>query len=1119
MKFYSKFINFIKNKNIKNFPLIEVIVNDKQTKSWDCFFQIEEYPEEITHFNIFEKEFKDFFLKQLSEDLENFVELQPIINVHFRILDWNLLKDDYIWKKHYQYMLDKLLTYPDIDKELISCFRTTPFIYVDSKKCLFVKDKNFDKKKRDITEIFNIEVFQSKLSQLQCLMWKIYKFEFQFELIFTFKDLEEIKKSKKNITSNQQIKIKGYVQHHSKYHDLKWNKIGFELVDPENFLNFIVVNSWLSKKTKKIEEISQKLIDLLPEGSLVLITIKIVKKIYYNLEDLEEFEILEQIPEQRYLFPEIFIDENKFEEEFKLFFNKLRINRILIECCVQYGEKNDPKKNRFYLVDPNSHQDSILITEWLNHFNIDKKKSSLSDIPEGTLILATISINEKSIKDKVVYFSLVRYKKLELKIKLDDYSGTKRIEFHTHTKMSNLDAIVSVKDYIELAEKWGHKSIAFTDHDGLYAFPEIAKNVKGKNIKAILGVELSFLEENSSFITNQEVNLNKFSDFCLINHNYIVLDIETTGFSINRDSIISIAAIKIKEGKIVDFFDELINPGDNIKINDFIQKLTNISNEMVATKPHIKKVFLKFLEFINNCSDCVLVAHNASFDIDFLKEIAKKNGLIWPLLPVIDTLFLAQKHFNEIFKYFSLERIVKSLKIKLDLNDFKNFASYEMVEIFRTKFDRENQYHNALFDAYATSRIFLEMLHLLEQKQILSFYDLRGTFDNKKFERPYHVNILVKNKQGYKNLFRLISDALTKDFIRKPLLVKSNFEKNREGLLIGSGCFDSNVFNIALYKNDDELAQAISYYDYIEVQPPQAYRHIIYDLNGSFIDDGNNPYGLKIIKDTIKKIIVESLKQNKIIIATGDVHYLYPYEKVLREVYINAKLIGGGLHRLSEYPSEHLPDNYFLTTQEMLDAFSFISDEKLKQDLVINNTHVLDRKIERFDFLTDKLFDIPDDMFSQNLNISSINKEFNGLINKRIIELFEEKIHPLVKCRIMQELSVILPKDTVDNNNIVAIYYLSYLLVKRSTEDGYPVGSRGSVGASLIANILGITEINPLPPHYRCIKCKYIVLNMNLNQTKTSEYYDYVQSWPFFVDVLKYQKNFDNIFSGYDLPN
>ncbi|MDV3196841.1 MAG: hypothetical protein Q8871_02350, partial [Pigeon pea little leaf phytoplasma] len=292
MKFYSKFINFIKNKNIKNFPLIEVIVNDKQTKSWDCFFQIEEYPEEITHFNIFEKEFKDFFLKQLSEDLENFVELQPIINVHFRILDWNLLKDDYIWKKHYQYMLDKIVTNLgiDIDKKLIFFFQNTPILDLNTKKCLF-------KIENKIEEMFDISELKLKMNQLKDLFMKFYNFNFDFDFEFlqfdkdviAEKTVHQYKDFSNNLSKNNkniplfnfqdipifydemflfykkfpQIILQGYIQFvidNDKYGTF-W--ISFYLVDPISCQDSILVKKFLSNVIKSAQRERDNLINVL----------------------------------------------------------------------------------------------------------------------------------------------------------------------------------------------------------------------------------------------------------------------------------------------------------------------------------------------------------------------------------------------------------------------------------------------------------------------------------------------------------------------------------------------------------------------------------------------------------------------------------------------------------------------------------------------------------------------------------------------------------------------------------------------------------------------------------------------------------------------------------------
>ncbi|MGM1458895.1 MAG: PHP domain-containing protein, partial [Columbia Basin potato purple top phytoplasma] len=447
------------------------------------------------------------------------------------------------------------------------------------------------------------------------------------------------------------------------------------------------------------------------------------------------------------------------------------------------------------------------------------------------------------------------------------------------------------------------------------------------------------------------------------------------------------------------------------------------------------------------------------------------------------------------------------------------FSLKRVAKYFKVKSDLESRHHRALFDSHITALVLLEMFKKLEEQNILYFYDLKGSLDIK-FERSYHINILVQNQIGYKNLFHLISDSLTKDFYKQPRILKSNLEKYRTGLLIGSGCYEGNVFETALNKNDKELSEVISFYDYIEVQPIESYKHIIYDLTG---DESSKDKS--VIQEIILKIIKEAQKQNKIIIATGDVHYLNPYDKIYREIYINAKLIGGGLHKLSKYKTNNLPDNHFLTTQEMLNAFDFIKDQKLKEDLVINNTHILNDKIDRIQIFPKQLFSLKDDNFSTNLKIPSIKKELQTLIQNKLQKLYGIKPHPLVDERIKKELKSIIrdDKDTNNNNSISPIYYLAHLLAKNSIEKGYPVGSRGSIGSSFTATLLGITEVNPLKPHYLCKQCQYTFFpQITKEQKETQAYKEY---------ILQYKKKYEksdlnnysdfetNILSGYDLPD
>ncbi|TVY12238.1 exonuclease domain-containing protein [Candidatus Phytoplasma pini] len=765
----------------------------------------------------------------------------------------------------------------------------------------------------------------------------------------------------------------------------------------------------------------------------------------------------------------------------------------------------------FYLLEPEKKQDSIEYRVFLDKQKFQQVKK---DLQTGRLvqILSSIFIS----KDKTYYYLTFDTKKLSSDnniykilnnvplnfLRMDDYlpEDQRRIEFHVHTKMSNLDATTSAKDYIEIAEKWKHKAIAFTDYNGIYEYPEINKSIQGKKIKPILGIEVDFVEDKKPvFVTNQSIDNNIFEseNFFLKNHNYVVFDLETTGLSPKRDQIIEISAIKIENGKIVNnkIFEQLINPKRTI--NQKITELTGIKNEDIVDKPTIDQILPEFLKFIEGY---VLIAHNISFDIGFLESKIQELNLYFKIPFFIDTLTLAQKYFHEKIKFFSLKRIAKALKIKEDY---------------------DGEYHRSLFDARITALIFIKMLDELEEKNILRFHDLKDPL-SEKFVRSYNVNILVQNQVGYHNLFRLLSDALTKDFYKKPRFLESNFEKYRQGLLLGSGGFEGKVFETALYF-EDKLSEVISIYDYIEVQPISTYKHIICDL-GSYEENKQIIDGTKIIQETILKIIKEARKQNKIVIATGDVHYLHPYENIYREIYINAKLVGGGLHKLSRYDSENLPDNYFLTTQEMLDSFSFIEDEKIIKDIVITNTHLLNNKIEQINMFPKELLSLPDDSFADNLKVPSIRKELKFLIQKRIEQIYGKILHPFVRQRVEKELKSIIgnnDENTKNNQVISPIYYLTYLLVQKSLHNQYPVGSRGSIGSSLIATILEITEVNPLKPHFRCKKCHYTVFDLTPEQKKDSEYQKYMK---IYIDnyQTKDENNYDilnNILSGYDLPD
>jgi DNA polymerase-3 subunit alpha (Gram-positive type) len=623
-----------------------------------------------------------------------------------------------------------------------------------------------------------------------------------------------------------------------------------------------------------------------------------------------------------------------------------------------------------------------------------------------------------------------------------------------------MDAVTDVIDYVNQAVKWGHEAIAFTDHNGLYAYPDIYKATKGKDIKPIYGVELDFVDDKSFKITtdsNQEILLKDAK--------YVVFDIETTGLSITRDKIIEIAAVKIEGGQIVDKYQQFINPGE--LLSNFTTNLTDITDEMLENEPKIDEVLPSFLEFIKGC---ILVAHNALFDIGHIRENAKNLNLTFDEFLAIDTLNLSRYFYHNELKRFGLKAVAKFFKVK------------------------QEAHHRAEDDAYVTAQIWLFMIGDLSQKKIKRFHEFNEAIDEKeawKHIRPYHINLLCQTQEGYKNLFKMISDALTDHFYDGPRTIKSILNKYREGILVGSGCANGNVFEAALNLSDQDLKNAIKFYDYIEVQPPQAYKHLVSGLGSE---------GELIIEGIIAKIVRFAKEQNKIIIASGDVHYLEKKDVLYREIYIRTPLVGGGIHELSKY--DVMPEQYFLTTDEMLKSMSFLGKD-LAFEIVVKNTQILNQMIQKIQAFPSQLYSLPDDAFRDLLGINSISDEVKRLVYDKLRYLYGENPHQLVVDRVTRELKNIIDNDFAPN------YYISHLLVKKSLDDGYLVGSRGSVGSSLVATLLDITEVNPLKPHYRCQTGDFTAFYLT-----DEEIHQY--------GITKEQKEFlphlKGIQAGYDLP-
>lgn len=702
-------------------------------------------------------------------------------------------------------------------------------------------------------------------------------------------------------------------------------------------------------------------------------------------------------------------------------------------------------------------EDAITVKQFLNK---EEQIFEANKFQEGYLVKASGEIRyDTYIRDVVLMANSVETVEKANKKTKKDTAKEKRIEFHLHTQMSNLDGIGKVREYIDQALDWNHEAIAFTDHDGLYAFPEIAKYTLGKDIKPIYGVELEYIDE-------EEFKLAFFdADIELRKATFVAFDFETTGLSSTRDKIIEISAVKIENMVVVEEFNAFVNPEQ--KLSSFTKELTSITDEDLIDAKTIDEVLKEFIKFIEGT---ILVAHNAKFDLGFLLEKSKNLGLEEKAYPTIDTINIARYFYSDKIKRFNLNSVARFFKVKLE------------------------QHHRAEFDARATGEIFIKMLLDLYKKDIKLHSDINKLIDLDEAWKcgfTNHVTILAKNQEGYKNLFKLVSETLTDYYFNGPRLTKRTLTKYKSGLLVGSACYKGDVFEKALYNTDKELEKAMEMFDYIEVQPPKAYRHIANELG----DDGEF-----IIESTIRKIVLTAKKLNKLVIATGDVHYLNEDDALYRDIYINAKLVGGGLHDLARY--EIAPLVPFLTTNEMLEKFIFLG-EKTANEIVIENTNVLNNSISKIEAFPKTLYSLSDDVFKEKLGIDSIKEVVKEMVYNNAYKWYGENLHPTVEKRIEKELKVII------NNEYAPIFYISYLLVKRSKEDGYLVGSRGSVGSSFVATLMEITEVNPLKPHYRC---KNNCLTVFAEDKKELNGYELTEL------EKEFQKEFQGVYSGYDLP-
>ena len=588
-----------------------------------------------------------------------------------------------------------------------------------------------------------------------------------------------------------------------------------------------------------------------------------------------------------------------------------------------------------------------------------------------------------------------------------DEAAVKRVELHMHTQMRQMDGMTAAKDLLKRAVKWGMKSIAITDHGVVQAFPDAHKYLEKDHpdLKVIYGVEAYLAPDKTpsvSFSKNQVIE----------DATYCVLDLETTGFSFRTEKITEIGIMKVKNHEVIDEFSTFVNPQKPIPQR--VVEVTNITDEMVKDAPTIEEVLPKVLEFVG---DSVLVAHNADFDIGFLKhncaELGLKLGNTY-----LDTLRLAKDLFPE-YKKYKLGIIAENLGIKVEVA------------------------HRALDDVDTTVKVFNVMLGMLKEKKAVTLDDidtvLSGKADYKSLQ-TYHAIILAKDYVGLRNLYKLISLSHLDYFYKKPRILKSIYKKYSEGLILGSACEAGELYKaIIAGKTDEELEEVASDYDYLEIQPIG---------NNMFMVRNETVANIEDLQDINRKIVALGEKLQKPVVATCDVHFMDPQDEIYRRI-----LMAGQGYADSD---EQAP-LYLRTTEEMLKEFEYLGEDKAYEVVVTNTNKISD--------MCEKISPISPEKCPPY--IEGCEETIKEIAYHKAHELYGEELPEIVQNRLDKELNSII------SNGFSVMYIIAQKLVWKSNEDGYIVGSRGSVGSSFVANMTGITEVNSLPPHYRCPNCKY----------------------------------------------
>lgn len=686
------------------------------------------------------------------------------------------------------------------------------------------------------------------------------------------------------------------------------------------------------------------------------------------------------------------------------------IKEVVVEGMVTGVEEREIRNEKvIYMFSISDFTDSIMVKIFLEKEELDLMRGN---IQKGKFLKLKGNPMYDTYSREITIASVRGIKPgVDTRVKrMDLHEGLKRVELHAHTQMSEMDSVVPVRDFVKLAKSWGHKALAITDHGVVQAFPDADHEVSAEeDFKMLYGVEAYLVDDLIEAVKND-----KGQD---LQGDFVVFDLETTGIGPKSNQIIEIGAVKVENGKLGERFSTFVNPKRPIPYP--VQKLTGIDDSMVAGARTIEEILPEFMAF---CGDCVMVAHNAGFDMGFIMEKAGEQGIDVDFT-VVDTVAVARALLPDLKRY-KLDTVAKRLGVSLE------------------------NHHRAVDDAGATAEIFIRMAERLREKGIGTLAELNA------FSVPdaaavqkmpaYHAVILAKNETGRVNLYRLVSESHLKYFNRRPKLPKSLYLKWKEGLMIGSACEAGELYRALVEeKPEEEIDRLVNFYDYLEIQPLGNNAFMIRDADKyPQIQDEND------LMEINRRIVELGEIYNKLVVATCDVHFLEAEDEVYRRIIMAGK---GFADADLQAPL------YYRTTDEMLAEFQYLGAKKA-EEIVITNTNLIADMVDKIQPCSPRK--CPPEIENSDQNLREI-------CYNRAHEIYGPDLPSIVTERLERELNSII------SNGYAVMYIIAQKLVWKSNEDGYLVGSRGSVGSSFAATMSGITEINPLPAHYYCKKCHY----------------------------------------------